>query len=933
MHGVNDGGNALRFEYRDVWETRIVYYLVDSNQFVDALPGGYDGNFKRPFIPSVNYYGDTIMHNGTFLGYVSNTCYDSDGNPYSCSSNALVDMVSGQKVSDPDGVLMYDQDRVLYGFGIYDTGTKFNQAPAANEGVSYGQLINNTMPWYQDISLTFSMKFTRLDVDYITSGMSFRVQDYKNMYRLESSKGWLRLVKIQNGRKTVLKEINHAAPEQIWMGYKIKAVGSNIKIYEDGALVINVSDGTFAGGRFGPYATVGMTGFKGITLQDYPANSTYTINGVAIVDSPVTYETTYWDPENDPAYTPGTQWHYDHTDPNKFLDVGDGKSGLSSVNGQTVNGPILSFDKVGLYTIKYRPPDDPNPNHRLANGDTSFQGYSQYSEWYSRSLIVHRRPIVQYTVAQAADETVQWSDSSYDPDHCYNAGSCQNGYQTNHGIYYEKYYYITPSGNTVIGKLVHPTESGTYTVGKAVGDEYRAWSDYLEQTIQISCSACTPGNPPAAVLTFPNGDFNNPSQVSLQPTITWNQSDPDAGTVYSTFDLEIRDASGNCYECIYNRVMNTTNNAWSWTMDTPLLYGEKYQVRVRVSDGEYLSPWSNIGWMRTNSPPATYMTNPSGTQADPTMVNTLRPTLTWNQSDPDPGTVFQYFQIQITNEANDTMILDSGKRWQGTTASGGGWLVTQDLPAGPKLRVRVKVWDQYGAESEWSPVTWMRINRAPKADFTWTPDPAYEGDEVTLHNTSTDPDGDALQARWKVSGPAYEAEASSTDTLIPSSATDGHPGDYTVTLTVTDPYGASDTVTKIVRVGDLSVTGEVKHTARWEENRKAYNISRGGDAESPRPADTFWAGETFVLEAKTNRPAAQVEADMSSTDMRAQLQKDATATFWQGSMYRDDFERLPDGDYLFKFTAHWPNGHVETAVCRVKIKMSWLDYTASVRKQ
>jgi hypothetical protein len=326
------------------------------------------------------------------------------------------------------------------------------------------------------------------------------------------------------------------------------------------------------------------------------------------------------------------------------------------------------------------------------------------------------------------------------------------------------------------------------------------------------------------------------------------------------------------------------------------------------------------------------MTFPSGTEAAPTIVTTARPALTWSQADPDPGGIFNHFQIQITNEANNVMILNSGKLWQGTTATSGSWTIISDLPAGHKLRVRVKVWDEFDEQSDWSEQTWMYLNRPPHADFDWTPKPAVEGDTVSLVNFSTDPDNDPLTYSWQIEGPAYSSSQGTENATIPAAVTDNHPGDYIVTLKATDPYGASDTITKPVRVGDLRVEGFVSHTEQWELNRKAYNRLKSGEDERPRPAQMFWSGEAFVLAAETNEPAVQVQAVMSYTELRSHLAS-TSYTSWKAQLFRNDFESLPDREYMFQFTAVWSNGHTETASRTIIVSNPWTDFISSVRKE
>ncbi|WP_238540324.1 hypothetical protein [Paenibacillus mucilaginosus] len=309
---------------------------------------------------------------------------------------------------------------------------------------------------------------------------------------------------------------------------------------------------------------------------------------------------------------------------------------------------------------------------------------------------MHRRPISEFTLGFNTDGTVWWSDTSRDPDRWlggsqYSTEPTGIDYAATRGVVERKRNYTTPGGVLKNGQLTRPTESGVYTVRQAVKDEYGAWSEWYEVTIEVTMPVTNA--PPAVSLTYPNGTQASPTFVGARPTMTWNQSDPDPNTLFSVYDIAIKDESGACVRCLTNRPMDTYETGWSWTMDTDLAMGKKYQVQVRVSDGTDWSPWSNVGWMQTNRPPAAYMTYPYGTQDAPTVMNTARPLLRWRQTDPDPAPVFTFYQLQITNEANDVLILDSGRRRQNTTDTSASWSVPQDLPAGQKLRVRVKVWD------------------------------------------------------------------------------------------------------------------------------------------------------------------------------------------------------------------------------------------------
>ncbi|SDI97210.1 CARDB domain-containing protein [Paenibacillus naphthalenovorans] len=816
---------------------------------------------------------------------------------------------------------------------VYSFTPSSSQTQNTNEHFSFGQIMKPSMSPLFDATIQWEQKANATYLDYIPYGMSFRIQDSKNMYRLESMKDRLRLVKIVNGRKTTISEIARSSFNNAWYNYQIKMNGNRFRIYENGTLVIDKTDSTFSSGTFGPYSLQEYSEFKGIRYAIYPPQTSKYLNGYALVDKEVKYEHTFSDPENDPRYDNGTQWKYAHVDTTIFLDTGDGKSGLSSRHGQTVTTPILNFDKVGVYKIEYRAPDDPHPNHRLADGSQAFQDYSKYSDWYTQQLIVHRAPISKFTLSLAADNTVAWTDHSFDPDRCYAKGNCQAPYADNSGIYAKKFYYVTPSGNTVASKLVRPTESGVYTVYMAVQDEYGAWSDWYEQTITVTVIP-PPNVPPTVTLTFPTGTQANPTPVSLQPTIRWNQADANPGTIFTVFNLMIKDEAGFCVECLNHQVMDTTAASWAWTMENRLLMGQKYSAQVQVSDGEAWSGWSNIGWMTTNRPPEAYMSYPYGTQANPTIANTLRPTLAWSQTDPDPGTLFTHFQIQITNEANTAMVLDSGKIVQNTASTSASWTVTSDLPAGQKLRVRVMVWDQYGAASDWSPQAWLYINRAPSGTLTIA-SPIYEHDTPAFTVISSDPDGDALSITVESSFNGGEFSTIRQWHNVPSGQQSVFTygpipeGNYVFRLTIHDGWGGMFQQTYSFVVLPLDITGWVNHTPEWESYRQAWNAKY---PQRQRGERDFWAGEAFELAAQVTDTGVSatkpddVDATLIETGETVPLTGSNDIRFTGQLLNTDHVRMLQNGEeYTFRFKVRWTNGLEQTTDVPVRIIGSMYD--------
>lgn len=801
---------------------------------------------------------------------------------------------------------LVEPGKFYYAGKIYTFVTDDPKPNDHNEGKTSGQLINASMAPITNGTLVWSQKVAYQDADDLPTGMSFRIQDHRNMYRVESTKSEIRLVKIMNGSRQVLRSTGHLLADNQWVSYKVEMTGNRIKVTENGVPVIDVTDSTFTRGTFGPYSVPDYAEFKGIATRHTPGGTDGRIGGYAIVETQVTYDKTYADPEGDPRITDRTEWKIEHTNTTMFLNIGDGKSGLSTHHNTVRRTELTVFDKVGQYRISYREQDDPQPQYRYPSN--VFSEYRKYSDFHIKNLIVHRRPISHFTASIGGNNLVAWNERSYDPDRCYSFDNCQAAYAGNKGIYQKKYFYITPSGQTVLGKLIRPVEPGVYTLGLAVADEYGAWSDWYEQDIGVTTPV--PANrPPSATLTYPTGTKANPTFVTtLKPTITWNQSDPDPGTRFELFDVLIRDEWGRDVIRRTGLIQNTTATSNRWTLDAELEQGMKYQVQVRVTDGQDYSPWTNIGWMQTNRPPTAVMTYPSGTQAVPTMVNALRPTFTWRQTDPDPGTVFQRFQLQVANEM-DTVLLDSGQLNQNTASTTGQWPASRDLPAGEKLKVRVRVFDGM-VWSEWSAYTWMIINRPPVANFDWEPKPAYEGDHVTLINLSTDPDGDPLTLEWTIQPPGKTAYKSAEESPVMEFV---QPDKYTVTLKVTDRWGASNSITKNIEVIPLVIEGYVEHTEEWNANRIRYNRSKTDTDDYPRTykvpghLDVFFPGEKFMLRSEVSGRVSQVETEILGTSYRTWL--DLQPPYWRGELWDKEMLRWDNREVTFRFTAITPTGY------------------------
>ncbi|SED12915.1 PKD domain-containing protein [Paenibacillus sp. GP183] len=805
-------------------------------------------------------------------------------------------------------------------------------SPIVRNAFKLGQFIS-LQPW-DNAEITFTMQMND-DTDVTNlAGMSFRMQDAENRYAVETNGTTLYLSKYVGSARTVLSQIPWTFVSKSSYDFKIRTLGTKIEVSLNKAPVFSVVDSHYASGKLGPFTQKSFVSFGSLLVKNVQDLSVF-VGGYAIWDqgsatASVRYSNIlFTDPENDPMSNT-FQWSYTHIP--KFIN----NQGISALVGQTFSSSQLQFDKVGEYTVSLRAQDDPYPDIAFKYPSMVFDAYRKWSNTFQSKLIVHRRPIAVFTLAADASGVITWTDTSYDPDRYDNltgAYSTENtglNYQATRGVFDWQYYYITPSGVTVNSKLTRPQEMGTYIVGMQVKDEYGAWSDFATQSFTTARLA-PPNQPPAAAVTNPNGTLASPTIMStIRPNITWSQTDPDVGAIFKQYQVQISNESGSIVLDSGIQNQNTTSTTANWTVNMDLLPGQKLQVRVRVNDGMDWSNWSAPTWMLINSPPTATMTVPGGTQAAPTIFSSLRPTMQWSQTDPDAGTIFKAFQIQITNEANNVMILDSGQLAQNTTSTAGSWTVTSNLPVGQKLRVWVRVndgnvWSSYSAQ------TWMFINRAPLADFDWSPKPAYDGDTLTMKNQSSDPDGDVLTHQWTVTAPSGGTIVSSGLNISLSPA---EVGTYKVTLQESDPYGGTNSVIKNVIVLPLGVIGSVTHTADWEHNRQLFNIEKSGDANTPWSINQFLIGERFMLDgtittiiSPSTVSAINVKVTFEQTGDVTWLTPDTSKTRWTGDLWNVTYNDLTPGTATFKFTATFSNGAVKTDIVPVEIlKQSVRDF-------
>lgn len=401
--------------------------------------------------------------------------------------------------------------KIVYGYYYRDTGqddiggardddeqrrevaVTIQTTPSSNPSISYGYIssLENVIV-NGDLSLKVTFKKNTYS-DMNTAGIGFRSQDYKNLYRAELSTSQVRLTKIVNGVPATIASFPYAIKQGVSYDLKVKARDAHIIVYVNGVPVIDKTDGTFASGSFGLYADVPFVEFKNFSAAVYEASGE-DVENQAIVNMPITYNSTFTDPEEDPRIADKTTWVFTNVQPYKFLDAGDGASdapGHNTYDNVKVKQPGPSLSKVGIYQVDFSETDDPAPTgYKYPN--TAFGEFQKQSYPATHYIVVHRRPVAKFTLSiNSTDHTVVWDDQSYDPDRWlstskYSTEATGINYQATRGVVDRKYYSIAPNGTSNDMKLIAPSVAGTYTVGLAVKDEYGAWSDWAEAEIEIA---------------------------------------------------------------------------------------------------------------------------------------------------------------------------------------------------------------------------------------------------------------------------------------------------------------------------------------------------------------------------------------------------------------------------------------------------------------
>ncbi|CAM3732847.1 Ig-like domain-containing protein [Cohnella lubricantis] len=797
---------------------------------------------------------------------------------------------------------------------LKSTATPTNQR-LIEIGSDTPDLITGTTSISSSQELRVSLKASAPDPEKGT-GVAFRIQDDRNYYSLEWENNELRLKKTVNGSASVVQSKSYPMNTNQTYAVEIKPVSGGFSVYVNKILQFTASESGWTSGKYG-IINRGQQGvsFLGASTVASSGEPGGVISGVALVGEPITYDITFDDPESDPRLTQFEAWDYSHN-PNVFLQPQGLWNGTGTGHTPT---PVTSFDKPGEYTFKFRSKDDPNPANRYPS--SVFDSYRQLSNEVTGTIRVHRKPVAQFNLTLNTDHSVTISDTSYDPDR-YNPsnGSFSTeatgiDYRATRGIVERKWrYMLLGSSGFVDGRPNQLLASGTYTIELAVRDEYGAWSDWATQTVDVQGITGQPPIPGFALSP-------NPSYRFVPVTINSTASDSqDGGRENLTHAYYIKNLTNGGAESL----QSSARTSWDKLFSSLGLFN----VRQVVTNSYGLSAEANKTINIVNRKPTADITVPnSADQNNPLLVRELRPEFNWTYTDPD-GDPQSQWQLQI-HKYDGTVRSDSGAK-SGFNLT---WTPTANLDDNTSYYAQIRVYDGYDW-SDWSPPKYFRIetNKPPAANFQWSPNLVYEGDTVQFIPAVHDPDRDTLQLTYEITSPSGAKRSYQDTKPYPYSASGPsiampEPGVWTVTLKVSDGKAPTVAVSKSLNILPLSISGQVRHTDDWEAKRLHYNDKHPDDQ---RPADWFWAGEAFVLDAQTtDTGASTTKALKVVADAGGGLRKQLAAAnapasnLWSGTLGSTDagfqLVTLPEGDYIFTFTVTYSNGTVKTSQATIHV--------------
>ncbi|GKX30157.1 hypothetical protein SH1V18_26370 [Vallitalea longa] len=634
----------------------------------------------------------------------------------------------------------------------------------------------------------------------------------------------------------------------------------------------------------------------------------------------VDYELIFDDYESDSKYT--DRFVFSSFDNSMFTNT----NGTPNIIGKKVTGK-KTFHEVGKYKLEYQAQDNP-----VTNNNKNFDEYRKWSNKNNVNLLVHRRPIANLTVnyAPSKDKSRLLIDnmngSGYDLDHMD---------MSNKGITGERYEWKKVGEKDYrMGRI--PTDlPGTdsngikieYIIRYRVKDIEGAWS--LPVTFTMSVEPKLILN--AKLKTYKT-DFSLDSIPASESLVLF-----DTTTSYNKRNL--LDMSMYYYgSCKTDKIKK--DSTYSATKDgmTYTWRDTKYKIPETLKDGRYK-----------------FIVN-----ATDYNNSAVKDTKEFNVRVKTPVDLIPTIERQITYD-KETLIEATTSKYVNNVRvalfNGTGYACTKDLKLsrtyGGKKYWKLKYTEtrknisnneytakftattpNHNSETRYKTFTYIKNTPPTVKILSIKPTYIYEGDNVSLKILMNDIDKDTLELHVKLTRiiPIKRTIESDTYTVnyynynqkpFITDYNNLEIGEYEVLITVDDKNGGTAKTSCILKVNDLTISGKVNHTIKWNENRIKYNQSISGTDDSPRNIDTFWSGERFMLAADTTlinskssvkAQSVFVEILAQSTPINIYLNNDSSSK-WSGELWNNDmihkWGRNKPEELIFRFTVKYSNGHRE----------------------
>lgn len=610
-------------------------------------------------------------------------------------------------------------------------------------------------------------------------------------------------------------------------------------------------------------------------------------DGGAYRSGELVFDPDYEDPENDPQHQERWIFAHDHTYYENSL-------GQLPEHNQTLTAPITGLTKPGKYTVTYEVSDRPK-------ADTRFDDYIRWSEKSKLDIYAHRRPIADFavTLRETGDNHYQLTltDRSYDLDRQSKPNRGIAEWQWRWKKYSDAQWAIGQPPSIITG-------GSLYLISLRVKDEDGAWSD--EKIVTLLAESFN--NAPVAKFTVTSQIYHD-----QEYTIVDQSYDPDGDPIAARKWLVSKDGV-----TIYDSsTQPTAATLRSRAKSNGLSMYGTYTMTLTVRDNPavgvamWSEPYSQT-FEVVNRPPV-----PGFTWTPATLYygNTVQFKHAVSDLDNDPLQV--RYQVTAPN-GNVTYYPSSGTYSLAPANYNSNAFMISNLQGGTYTIVQT-VSDGYVTKTL-KKTMYVVPNRAPVADFIWTPAVIWEGDTVLFTNLSSDPDGDPLTYEWVITYPNGGQYTSST--THPTVCLT-QPGDHTVKLTVSDGR-LTASKTQTLHVGQLTLAADVHHTEQW----LAYHREAGHETTT-NPKD-FYSGEKFILTAVTeSAPVRSLTATLTATDREGAAisvtvrLSEVQATSYRGEMYEDRFSSLErglaNGTYTIRFQVEYLNGTTKTADVPIRI--------------